>query len=272
MLPSVENLAAAGLGSVDIYNFFPLLNNYVFAYLAARRENPRAMPPEAPPESAGMIHFPEAGILKVRSMNYDLYIGLNKGGVLKAFNRKEKQLLYNDCGYVGRLNNGRHITTQWIDNQRKIEIAAGQISIEGTFYQFSKPVFHPTIFMGFRAFNLTFGRFPKLGCWLKSLLVKVLIYRKKDLKIRFFRRISLETDQTFVVTDTIRNQGEKRLQWLKWMELFTTIHMGSSRYFIPNELIDCSKENTNSTEIDIDSLMKGVTLTRTINITKSVKD
>ncbi|MCH8150116.1 MAG: CoA transferase, partial [Planctomycetes bacterium] len=34
MRPSVATLAAAGLGSVDAYNYFPLLNNAVFAYLA----------------------------------------------------------------------------------------------------------------------------------------------------------------------------------------------------------------------------------------------
>ena len=32
MLPTVEKLAAAGLGTVDVYNYFPLLNNDVFAY------------------------------------------------------------------------------------------------------------------------------------------------------------------------------------------------------------------------------------------------
>ncbi|MCA8955174.1 MAG: hypothetical protein KDC87_03815, partial [Planctomycetes bacterium] len=102
MLSAVETRSAAGLGTVDIYNLFPLLNNYVFAYLAAVRFEGRAKPPAAPDEGAHTWHFPGTGLLKVRRPGYDLFVGLTKGGVVKLFDRERRELVYSHCGYIGR--------------------------------------------------------------------------------------------------------------------------------------------------------------------------
>lgn len=258
MRPSVQSLAAAGLGSVDAYNYFPLLNNYVFAYLACLQDRNRIIP-SAPSQQPGIIHFPEAGLLKVRAQRYDLYVGLTKGGVLKAFDRRKRRLIFNDCGYIGRLKSGVLLSSQWLDRDRKTEITANKIVIEGGFYQVNRPVLKPFSFLGFRAFSLTVGRLPRVSYWLKSLLVKVLIYWKRNLDLHFKRQISLEPNKIHV-EDHLQGSISDRIETLRSVDVFTTIHMGSSRYFIPNELERCSFAEGNSPNLDLNQLAQGITV------------
>ena len=264
MRPSVASLAAAGLGSVDAFNYFPLLNNYVFAYLACLRTSERAKP-EAPSEQPGRHYFPEAGILKVRSKRYDLFIGLTKGGVLKAFDRQQGRLVLNDCGYIGKLKNGGTLSSQWLDKARTIDITEDKAVIEGSFYKVDRPVLNPYSFLGFRTFSLTVGRLPRASYWLKSLLVKVLIYRKRNLDLSFRREISFDQAE-ISIKDRIKGQIGNRVASLKWMDVFTTVHMGSSRYFVPNELELSNEISEVDSNLDIDQLVRGVTLERKIRL------
>jgi len=265
MLPSVESLAAVGLGSVDVYNYFPLLNNYLFAYMACLRDDHRTAPPVPPSLGAGLVHFPEAGLLKVRTAGYDLYMGLDKGGVLKAFDRHKGRLIYNDCGYIGRLKNGSLFSSQWFEKERPIRVSADEIVVEGAFYEFKKQVFNPFSFLGFRAFNLTLGRFSWIGYWLKSLLVRVLIYRKRNLDLWLERRVSVRPDR-FWVRDQIQGTAGDRIEALDWVDVFTTIHMGSSRYFVPNDLHTGTQvAEADRVSLDVSQLEGGLALERTIS-------
>jgi len=263
MFPSIESLAAVGLGSVDAYNFFPLLNNYVFAYLACFKETHRAVFPQPPPNEASIFHFPEAGLLKVRSERYDLCIGLAKGGVLKAFDLHKHQLILNDCGYMGKLKNGKLLSSQWVDPGRRVEVSPKEVVIEGTFAEVTKPVFQPISFLGFRIFSLTLGRFRWISYWLKNLLVKVLIHRKRSVDLRLKRRISLGPNG-FTIQDQIMGPIGDQIDVLKRLDVFTTMHMGSSRYFIPNEL-DFSVEEGDSI-LDPRQVKVGLMLERTVCI------
>jgi len=236
MRPAVETMSAAGLGSVDAYNLFPLLNNYVFAYLAAEGRAAEAAPAEGPPGELGVYHFPEAGLLKVRKLRYDLYVGLTKGGVLKLFDRDKRTLRFSNCGYVGRLDSGAMISNQWLDKERSCRVTDGEIRIDGAFYQVSRPVMTPPKFLLFRLFSLTAGRFQKAAAWLKALLVKVLIYRKKEFDLRFSRRILLH-DDGIEILDDLAGDSQGKVAVLIAEQAFSTIHMGSARYFVPGELV-----------------------------------
>ncbi len=232
MLPSVDSLAAAGLGSIDRWNLFPLLNNYVFALRAAAREGVRAA--AAPPSTEpGVHHFPAAGLLKVRRERYDLYVGLAKGGVVKLFDREAKKLAFGNCGYIGRTRGGEVLSSQYSVPDRKVDVSDDEVRVVGSFYQVSRPVMSPARFLAFRVFSLTFGRMKAAATWLKSLLVKVLIYKKRELDLRFTRRIVLHDDGIELVDHL---QGDQDVAELVCADNFTTIHMGSSRYFVPNEL------------------------------------
>lgn len=265
MLPSVTSLDAVGLGSVDIYNYFPLLNNYTFAYLASLRENHRSTIPRAPRLEGGMLHFSDAGIIKLRNEAYELYVSPSKGGVLKAFDCRHRRLAANDCGYVGRTKGGKWISSQWLDKSRKVRITPGELVIEGSFYAFDRPVFRPLRFVGFRLFSLVFGRVSRIAYWLKALLVRILIYRKRRLDLRITRRIVLHPTR-FTVSDWIQGPGGERLEVLRWMDTFTTIHMGSSRYFIPNELSSIAHiSGSGATGLDVSQLGRGLLVERTVS-------
>ena len=237
MRPTVMTGAAADLRGIDSYNFFPLLNNSVFAAIAcAEREEARTpTEPEEPARHQQLVSFPMAGLARIRRDRYDAYIGTSKGGILKVFDRKKRMLVANDCGYLGKLHNGKTIASQYLDHERVVSVENDRITVGGSFVQLSRPVMSPLRFAAFRAFMLTVGRFPSLAQWLKSYLVKVLIYRKSALAIEFERTIAFE-DDSITIRDRISGADGSRVAELRWGEIFTTIHMGSSRYFISNEL------------------------------------
>lgn len=261
MRPSVASLAAAGLGTVDIYNLYPLLNNTVFAYLGHLKNKGVEASPEGPTTDPGNIHFPEAGLLKVRRRRYDLYIGVHKGGVFKLFDREKSRLVVSNCGYIGHLSNGKTYSNQWNDPDRKAEILEEKVTIEGDFYQSARPVMDPYRFLAFRGFSLTLGRFKRVAYWIKGLLVKVLIYKKRALDIQFSRSITLR-ENGVVVVDYLKGR-ESSVSSLEPGETFTTIHMGSSRYFVPHENINLEPD-TYWSPVDVTELPGGVERTLTI--------
>ena len=264
MLPAVDKLDAAGLGSIDAYNYFPLLNNTVFAFMASLNCDRQPSSKTAMEDISRTVFFKNAGIAKIATEHFEAYVGTQKGGVLKAFNKKKQKLVLNDCGYIGRQKNGKLITNQVQDDIRPVTVNQNEIRIGGNFAQFKRPVMTPITFLGFRVFNLTFGRVAALGYWLKSLLVKVLIYRRKSLNLNFERRITWN-ENSLSVRDRIQGDIGDQLDYLHWQDLFTTIHMGSSRYFIPNEL-NKDEINAGSTDeaIDLSKLKEGVVLERTV--------
>ena len=240
MRPAVARLSAAGLGTVDIYNLFPLLNNTVFAFLNASTHEDHEVPARGPSQERANLYFPRAGLLKVRRARYDLYVGAHKGGVFKLFDREKRRLVVSNSAYVGRLSNGGTLSNQWNDPDRRADLSDEAITVEGAFYQTSRPVMDPYRFLGFRLFSLTVGRFKGAAYWLKSLLVKVLIYRKRELDLRFTRTIRFHEDG-IEVRDRLQGAG-KEIRELEPADNFTTIHMGSSRYFVPHELTEVTSD------------------------------
>ena len=263
MRPSVRTADAAGLRSVDIYNYFPFLNNLVFAYEACAAGR-RTLPPEEPSADAPLVWFPQAGMARIRKPAYDAYIGTAKGGVVKIFDRRLGKRIYSDCGYTGRLKNGTVFSSQSLETQRPVTVAPDEITVGGGFYVGSRPTMNPVRFVAFRLFTLTANRVPRLARWLKAILVKALIYRRKPLDIRFRRTIEFG-DTAVEVRDEIGGPDGALVASLGMGEVFTTIHMGSSQYFIPNEL-EQSVYESEAGAIDPARIAGGVTLNRRIAV------
>lgn len=261
---AVESSAAAGLESVDPYNLFPLMNNYVFAWKACLAPNHRAAYADPPDDSPGQTHFPRAGLLKVRRPGYVAYVGTSKGGVVKAFDRATGRLAVSDCGYLGRMKSGKWLSSQWYVPDRAVEVTDSQVVVKGRFYQIKKMVMKPTMFAAFRAFTLTVGRMRALAYWVKKLLVKALIYRKSELDLRFERWIEF-ADDALVIEDRLVGSIGDRIDRLDRAASFTTIHMGSSKYFVPNELIESA--HADDAGVDLSRLSSGVTLTWRVSFT-----
>jgi hypothetical protein len=266
MRQSVVSGAAAGLRCVDAYNYFPFLNNMVFAYVACAGAERITTHPEEPSSQAGLVWFPEAGIARVRRDRYDAYVGTGKGAVIKVFDRSLRDRVYSDCGYIGRLHSGQIISTQFQGSGENVRVCPDRIEVEGAFFEISRPTMKPFRFIAFRLFTLSVGRLPGAGRWLKKLLVRVLIYRKRRLNIHFRRTLEFG-DMNVSVHDEISGPDGKRVEDLRWGEVFTTIHMGSSRYFINNELNAAPKLNENAhDEVDPNQIVAGVEFWRQVSL------
>jgi len=232
MSKSVRCSRAAGPKSVDVYNIFPLLNNYVFAYRAAKKNAGKHK--NGTQDFASFVSFEKAGICRKETTAYQAFIGTEKGGVIKVLDKSKRKVVLNDCGYLGRLSNGKQVSSQWVDEDLEAEVKEDKIFLRGRFFEISRPVFNPFSFLGFRIFSLTLGRISWFSYKLKTLLVKVLIYRKKELDLHFERTIFLK-ESSVEVEDKIYGNALQTMK-LFWGDVFATIHMGSSKYFVPSEL------------------------------------
>jgi hypothetical protein len=262
MRPSLETGAAAGIRCIDAYNYFPVLNNLVFAYLACAGRSVPALAP-VDPTAPGLAWFPEAGLARVRTTRYDAYIGVAKGGVIKVFDRVRRCLAYSDCGYIGRLRDGRTVSSQHQQAARPASVDERRIEVAGAFVAVPKPAMRPARFVAFRVFSLTLGRAAGLGRWLKARLVNALIYRKQEIAIRLTRTFEFGRAQV-TISDRISGPDGARVESLALGPVFTTIHMGSSRYFIANELETPRSADRETPAIRPDEIASGVTRQRTV--------
>ena len=256
----VKRTASVGVRTVGQYNYFPLLNNVVFAFRAVQSSESVTVTAQEPSPEPGVCSFPEAGLVRIRSSALDTYVGTTKGGVVMVFDRAARKLLLRDCGYVGRLRGGQMVASQYLDEERPVDVGANQIRVEGVLCAVSKPMMSPVRFLGFRLFSLTAGRVPAFAHWLKRLLVKVLIYRRSQIGVDFARTIEIGED--FVeIKDQLRGRDAGRVESLRWEPTFVTVHMGSSRYFVDSELLD-----GDGLTLPAEELATGIELSRRVEV------
>lgn len=258
--PGAHAGGAASLRGIDVFNYCPFLNNFVMAHRACAGQGVRAPAPD--PVAPGFTWFPAAGLAHHRTPVYDAYTGTAKGGVVKVFDRRNRSLAYSDCGYVGRLRNGRLVSSQYFDPARPTRAGAAHLEVDGQLTEFARPTMTPALFIGFRLFTLTVGRAARLARWLKAQLVRTLIYRRRPIAVSITRRIEFG-DTEVTVRDHLSGVGAAQVRELRWGPRFTTIHMGSSRYFIDNELADPPLGDP----IDPAALAAGVDIERTVRVT-----
>lgn len=242
MLESICKNESVGLTTVDIYNFFPMLNNYIFAFLTKTKE-------------IGNIEkdlfsnhftkfFSEAGIFIKNTPHYYLIIGTSKGGVIRIYDTISKKLIYSDCGYIGKLDNGKTVTSQWLNRQRSVKLEGDSIKIFGSFYGVPQKVFSPRLFIVFRIIMTIVGKIKIARYFIKNVLVKTLIRQEKKYQVNFMREIRLEENKIYII-DKINKSAYLKFSSLYLKDKFVTIHMGSSKYFQKQELENefLAKEN-----------------------------
>lgn len=231
MRDSVARQNAPGLAAVDAYNFCPMLNNYLYAHDAA---GDIPSPPDLPFEKEGQWNFPAAGLMVLSNATYYAVFAPSKGGVLKVFDKKDGQLRLSDCGYWGRCFHGSNASSQSFSLKNKTTIKNGKAAVRTQFTKINQRVMSPWQFIAFRLFMLTIGRYASIAKILKLYIVKILVTRRSTLPAFLDR--SVEFFDTFVkIKDRIYLMESKiGAIWLGGK--FSTIHMGSSRYFQSDEL------------------------------------
>ena len=223
-----ERIAAGrgvGPGQMDAWNLFPLLNNHLFATDAAQ-QLPIAELPWMQQGASAL--FERAGIVTARRGDRVLVAGLGLGGALKVWNATAGDLVYEDCGYATTGADKVRVSqskSQWSQNRTSGHELS--FEIEAAFIKIPAIRFDPYLFWGFRAFSLTVGRVPTMARWLKSLLVRVLINRKKQTATEVLKRtIRFDADGTLVVEDRIAGLQHA----LRPLDRHVPFHMGSTRY------------------------------------------
>ncbi len=231
--PSVADQRAVGLAMMDAYNFLPLLNNYLFA-----AEHATELPAERAPlpfEKMGERYFADAGIFVKTTPAYHAILGLTKGGVLKVFDGATGRLHTSDCGYWAQIAKGPVISSQSLKRPAATRREDDTFTVTASFVEVNQRTQQPWQFVCFRLFTITLGRVPVIAYWVKDLLVRMLVRRRKRSPVRLTRQVRFEADKISVADDVLF-LGRVSLTSLRRGTKFATIHMGSSRYFQPQEL------------------------------------
>ena len=233
MRPAVIRQTAAGLAAMDSYNFLPLLNNYLFAGKNTVDQN--GTRGELPCQSEGETYFPDAGLFVKRTPTYYAVLGLSKGGTLRVYDRTNCRLLENDCGYWATLENKHTVSSQYLNRPGDIQRLANRFEVKTNFTRINQRVQKPWAFAGFRLFTTTLGRIQAVAYWIKSLLVWVLVRRKQSIPMCLTRLVQFE-DKSINIIDHIELTGNIKVKVMKLGNKFSSIHMGSSRYYQEQEL------------------------------------
>lgn len=181
-------------------------------------------------------YFPGGRIFA--AVDGDRYVvsNLAKGGVVKVFDRREGRLLLNDCGWIGRLDGGAVITTQWIDPDHAPSETESGWEVSGAFNRVpGHKLFTPARNILFRLTLILLGWSPRFSHWLKGTIRKVLMLGTRPVGLRFRRTLRIEPD-AIVLSDELRRDGGPAVEELAVGGEFFVRYVPQSRYFQSQEL------------------------------------
>jgi hypothetical protein len=179
-------------------------------------------------------HFEDAKMMAAKSDNYYLVANFAKGGVVKIFNARG-DLIYNDCGIIGKLENGKIITSQWVDKDYTVQFTENGGVIEGNMnyapYQYPTPL----KMMALRTALLTLAWNTKLSYWLKGAIRDMFITNTKKAPVQFRREIIICGDKIEIGDKISKNASDKLLS-INIGDEFSVRYVPQSLYFQQQEL------------------------------------
>jgi hypothetical protein len=192
--------------------------------------------PKLPFERAPFERFFSAGkIFAKKTPRRYLAINLAKGGVVKQFDLETNKLLVNDCGFYAQLEDGRRVTTQWIDPSNQVAVAPPTLEVSGPAHLLPAKLFTPVKFILFRVFILAIGWNAWLAYQAKGLIRKLLMTRAARAPARCHRTITLAGDD-LVIRDVIEMDPGARVRRFLIGDELPLRYVPQSRYFQPQEL------------------------------------
>jgi len=208
---------------------------YLLSYLDWR---PRPEPlPELPYQRKPFRrYFVSAGIIAQRTPVHYIVTNLAKGGVLKAFDVATERLIFNDCGLIGTLADGKVISSQWIDPAHEINVQEGKTQVSGHLhYMPAAKVFDPLKMLLFRAVLIMIGWSTRLSHWMKGAIRRQLMLGARPAPLRFRRTIQVG-DGGLMVEDRIELEKGVQLRSLAIGGEFAVRYVPQSRYYQPHDL------------------------------------
>jgi hypothetical protein len=223
---SIAERRVCGVWSMDAFNFMPMLNNLLFAIDAAPGADGGEMLPwrRAPFSRV----FGEAGLWVVNRERFYAVVGLSKGGTVSVFDKPTRRLCARHVGLIA--TRGR----EWLTSQDSQLSPKTRWTPDGCAVEIDVPwkalkttPFGPWLFLAFRLFTLTLGRFPFVSRHVKDLLVHTLIRRKSRPAVTHTRRLAIE-DDGIAIDDALTLPAG--VSTVRAVEQFTAVHMGSALY------------------------------------------
>ena len=217
------------------------VSEYLQAYLdySPRPLELQRLPYERPPFTH---YFPGSRIECRRTESEFVVANLAKGGVVKAFDVRSGKLLLDDSGIIGRLDNGRIVTSQWIDPAYECKTNGNGWEVEG--YLQAVPSGRPFSVLKhilFRVVLFIFGRIPRFSHLLKGYIRRTLILGQRSIPVRFHRRFEVASD-AITLTDELIMEKKVRLVELTIGGQFFVRYVPQSRYFQGQELESGSRD------------------------------
>ena len=181
-------------------------------------------------------YFPEARLFVAARPGQYVVANLAKGGVIKVYDRRKRELLLHDAGLNGRLRDGRVVTSQWVDPAYACRADETGWEVGGRLHSVqSTKLFTPFRTILFRGALLALGWSPRLSHVLKGRIRKSLMLGQRPVPVRFRRCLRLE-DDAVTLTDEIEVEGGARLAALSVGDEFFVRYVPQSRYFQGYEL------------------------------------
>lgn len=221
--------------STDAHNL-PML---AYAYLAAcleRETDGVATAPQMPCQSSDLLRSYESGLVAAGRGDYYAVGALDRGGVLRIFDRTRGALCYEDAGYLVRSGSRR-----WAS-----QIPAG-VSVDPardprsqrtrvTLSKVRRSLPTPVRFLLLRVLNLTLFRIRFLERWFRRRIVRHLISERRPGPVTLSREIRFEQGGVRI-RDRLELMRKITVDDVSLTRAFTAFHMGSSRYFHPSDLV-----------------------------------
>ena len=180
-------------------------------------------------------YFSQARIFVGNRPQHYIMANLAKGGVIKVFDRRSGRLVLNDCGIIGQLEDGRVVTSQWIDPAYECQADEWGWEVQGYLQEVpSHKLFTPFKNLLFRGALVALGWSPRFSHWLKGAIRKTLMLGRRPMPVRFSRRLRLE-GEAITLTDELCLDDDACFAALSVGDEFFVRYVPQSRYFQAQE-------------------------------------
>jgi hypothetical protein len=174
-------LSGLRAGRAPCYSDDRIIGHHLWNYLLAARDYVIERPQQTIARP-GRIELAQAGIVIDRRETTELYVALNKGGILKLF--RNAQLALSDTGISLRMRDGQTAVAHLIDNYQR-DIKEDRVSVSGQMGWSKQKQLTPLRLVLLRLLNVTIGRFAPNA--LRVLLQRMLVTGKTTAPFRFER-------------------------------------------------------------------------------------
>ena len=214
--------------------------------------------------------FRKAGIYLANTTKYYIIANLSKGGVIKVFDCRNGRLLMNDCGVIGQLDDGRVVTSQWVDPDFRRRQDDNSWEISGNLHIVpSNKLFSPLKNIVFRGVLMGLGWIPRFSHWLKGSIRKALMLGRRPVGVQFRRQFSFDMNTIFL-SDELHLQDDIRFKSISVGDEFFVRYVPQSRFFQIQEL-DAQGSTLEPQQVENLNRQKHMTISRSISGAKQKK-